>query len=306
MNAFANDLCIGLSRAPRRVSPKWLYDERGSELFEEICDSPEYYPTRTEIGLLRRCGREIAEQIGAGATIVDFGAGSLRKAQALVEWLVKPAAYVPIDISGSFLEQAADSTQGRLASMPLHPVVADFTDPASVPELGVDDRRVGFYPGSSIGNFEPAEVAAWLEGVRGRLGGGLLVGVDLIKSPERLYAAYNDEGGVTAAFNLNLLVRANREAGADFDPSQWAHTAFYNPPQHRVEMHLVSMCDQDVHIGERSFHFTQGDSIHTECSYKYTVERFHALARDAGWLAEQVWVDPEGLFSLHWLVPRVE
>ena len=266
MNAFAHDLCAGLAQAPRRVSPKWLYDERGSELFEQICALPEYYPTRTEIGLLSRCGREIAAQIGAGATIVDFGAGSLRKAQALVEWLVRPAAYVPIDISGSFLEQAADSAEGRLASLPLHPVVADFTNPASVPELGAADRRVGFYPGSSIGNFEPADVATWLAGVRGRLGGGLLVGVDLIKSPERLYAAYNDEAGVTAAFNLNLLVRANREAGADFDPSLWAHTAFYNPPKRRVEMHLVSMHDQEVHIGVHGFRFALGDSIHTECS----------------------------------------
>lgn len=299
---FARDLVAGLCARPRRVSPKWFYDERGSRLFEEICELPEYYPTRTELALLDRHAPEMATLIGPGAEIIEFGAGSSRKVRPLLAALHEPARYLPVDISGEHLLQAAKALQRDLPDLQVQPVVADFTVSLTLPPpRGV---RVGFFPGGSIGNFEPAEACRLLQRMSGWLaGGGLLLGVDLIKEPDLLHAAYNDAQGVTAAFNLNLLARANRELGSDFDLAQFAHSAFYNPPLARIEMHLMSRRTQTISVCGERFEFAEGDSLHTESSYKYTVAGFRQLARAAGWNPRAVWVDSQRQFSLHWLQP---
>jgi dimethylhistidine N-methyltransferase len=292
----------GLSAVPPRVSPRWLYDRRGSELFERICDLPEYYPTRTELGILDRHGPEIARAMGPHAVLVDFGAGSLRKARCLVTHLVEPAGYCPIDVSAQFLAEHAARWR-RECRVHVAPVVADFTAEFDLPAAVHGSRCVGFFPGSSIGNLEPGEARDWLRRVRARLPGGLLVGVDLIKNPDVLRSAYDDAAGVTAAFNLNLWARANREAGADFVLDQWRHLALYDDALHRIEMHLVSRCRQTVRIAERAFRFEAGHRVHTESSYKYSVQGFQALAVSAGWRPADVWVDRGRLFAVHWLEP---
>jgi dimethylhistidine N-methyltransferase len=299
-NLFARELLAGLQALPRSVSPKWFYDAIGSQLFERITELPEYYPTRTEIALLRRHAPEMAECIGPGAEIVEFGAGASRKVGPLLSALAGPRRYLPIDISGEHLEQAAQTLRQEHPGLAVLPVVGDFTHDLELPAPA--GLRVGFYPGSSIGNFDPAQaqrllrrMAAWLGG------GGLLIGVDLVKDPALLHAAYNDAQGVTAAFNLNLLARANRELGADFELAQWAHSAFYNPPRSRIEMHLVSRCRQTVRLCGERLEFAEGDSVHTESSFKYTVESFQRLAQAAGWTPRAVWVDDARWFSLHWL-----
>lgn len=300
---FARDLIAGLHARPRHVSPKWFYDERGSRLFEAICELPEYYPTRTELALLDRHAPEMAELIGPGAEIIEFGAGASRKVRVLLSALRAPARYLPIDISGEHLVQAAHALRQAQPDLLVQPLVADFSVALTLPApIGV---RVGFFPGGSIGNFEPADARRLLQRMAGWLaGGGLLVGVDLIKDPALLHAAYNDARGVTAAFNLNLLGRANRELGADFDLTQFAHSAFYNPPLARIEMHLMSRREQTVSLCGERFAFAEGDSLHTESSYKYTVAGFQQLARAAGWQPGAVWIDAARQFSLHWLQPE--
>ena len=303
MGAFADDLAAGLRARPRVVAPKWFYDEAGSLLFERICELPEYYPTRTETALLDRHAHELAGCIGAGAEIVEFGAGASRKVRLLLSALQRPAGFVPVDISGEHLADAAQRLRADHPGLVVRPVAGDYTvDGLSLPPaIG---PRVGFYPGSSIGNFEPGEAARLLARYRQWLGGGgLLIGVDLVKSPAELHAAYNDAQGVTAAFNLNLLVRANRELGADFDLAGWEHAAHYQPLRQRIEMHLVSRRAQRVRVGTEIFEFAEGESIHTENSYKYSVDGFQALARSAGWDAKRVWTDAARRFSLHWLEP---
>jgi dimethylhistidine N-methyltransferase len=301
-SAFAADLLAGLRARPRSVPPKWFYDRRGSELFERICELPEYYPTRTELALLDRHAPEMARRIGPGAEIVEFGAGASRKVRVLLGALERPLRYMPVDISGEHLLDAARDLQSAHPGLELLPVVADFTAALELP--APRGRRIGFFPGSSIGNFDPdaaqrllRRMAQWLAG------GGLLIGVDLVKDPALLHAAYNDAQGVTAEFNLNLLARANRELGADFDLAQWAHSAFYNPPMRRIEMHLASRRAQSVTVCGEHFHFAEGDSVHTENSCKYTVEGFQALARAAGFEPAAVWMDAARRFSLHWLEP---
>jgi len=297
---FADELVAGLRATPRSVSPKWFYDAEGSTLFERICELPEYYPTRTEFSLLDRHAPEIARLIGPGAEIVEFGAGASRKVRALLDALQAPRRFVPVDISGAHLAQAAAVLDGDYPQLEVLPLAADFTGELELPAAA--GRRVGFFPGSSIGNFEPAEAEALLRRFARRLeGGGLLIGVDLVKDPAVLHAAYNDARGVTAAFNLNLLARANRELGADFVLSQWAHSAFYNPALQRVEMHLVSRCSQRACVAGQTLDFAEGDSVHTESSYKYTVAGFAALARRAGFEPVKVWTDAGRRFSLHWL-----
>lgn len=298
---FAHAMQLALAEPPRRVSPKWFYDAEGSRLFDAICELPEYYPTRTELALLDRHGHDIARRIGPGAEIVEFGAGSLRKVRLLLDALEKPARFVPIDISADHLLSAAALLQRDRPGLAVRPLVGDFTQGLTLPPAG--GPRVGFFPGSSIGNFAPDEAQALLQRMAGWLDGGLLIGVDLVKDPDLLHAAYNDAQGVTARFNRNLLARANAELGADFELSRWAHSAFYHPTLQRIEMHLVSRSDQRVQLCGQVFALAEGDSIHTENSYKYTVPGFQRLAERAGFTPEAVWVDGRRWFALHWLRP---
>jgi len=300
MNEFARALKEGLGRQPRAMSPKWFYDEAGSVLFERICELPEYYPTRVEFALLQRHAAEIADLIGPGLDLVEFGAGATRKVKVLLSALDSPARFVPVDISGEHLLGAVERLRDDYAGLIVEPLVADFTGDMVLP--AAIGPRAGFFSGSSIGNFEPLMARALLQRFARLLDGGwLLIGVDLVKDPQLLHAAYNDAAGVTAAFNLNLWVRANREADADFVIADWMHSAFYNPPLHRIEMHLVSRLRQRVSIGPEVIEFAEGDSVHTESSYKYTVEGFQQLARDAGWQPRAVWIDAQKRFSMHLL-----
>ncbi|WP_395700481.1 L-histidine N(alpha)-methyltransferase [Aquabacterium sp.] len=302
-NPLAVALLEGLRHKPRAIAPKFFYDARGSALFDQICDLPEYYPTRTELGLLQRHAREMAECIGPAADVVEFGAGSQRKIRLLLQALQRPARYVPVDISTEHLREHARALQAEQPGLPVQALAADFSADIVLPPLPAEARRrVGFFPGSSIGNFTPAEAlqflrrsAAWLRG------GGLLIGVDLVKDPAVLHAAYNDAAGVTAAFNKNLLLRANRELGTDFDAEAFHHHAFYDPRAQRIEMHLISARRQTVRVFGERFLFDEGESLHTENSCKYTVEGFQHLAREAGYAPQAVWCDAQRLFSVHWL-----
>jgi dimethylhistidine N-methyltransferase len=304
VSSFTDDLLAGLSAQPRCVSPKWFYDLKGSELFEQICELPGYYPTRTELALLQRHGVDMARQIGPQAEIIELGAGAVRKVRLLLGALQDPAGYVPVDISGAFLLSASSALRSALPGLMVRPLVADFTQAIELPARLGPGPRVGFYPGSSIGNFDPPQAARLLRRLATWLDGGLLIGVDRVKDPQVLHAAYNDPGGVTAEFNLNLWARANREAAADFQLDQWLHSAFYNAPLQRIEMHLVSRRPQRVTIAGQAFDFAEGDSVHTENSYKYTVEGFERLARSAGWQPAGVWTDAGQNFSVFWLQAR--
>lgn len=306
-SAFAVALLDGLARSPRSVPPKFFYDAAGSALFDRICELPEYYPTRTELALLAAHAGEMAQCIGPDADIIEFGAGSSRKIGLLLAALERPRRFVPVDISGEHLHAAAQRLRLEHPSLDVRPLVADFTRAFALPAAPAPGRsghspRVGFFPGSSIGNFAPAEALRFLRRAARMLrGGGLLVGVDLVKDPAVLHAAYNDAQGVTAAFNRNLLQRANRELGADFRPDRFAHYAFYEPERQRIEMHLVSLERQRVTVCGRRFDFAPGETLHTENSHKFTVEGFRALAARAGFVPGPVWRDREGLFSIHWL-----
>lgn len=296
--SFEDSLREGLARAPREIACKYFYDAEGSRLFDAICEQPEYYQTRTETALLQRHAPEIAALIGGDAEIVEFGAGSLRKVRILLD-AARPRAYVPLDISGDYLSQVVRELAADYPALALKPVVADFTQPLALPG---DRRRAGFFPGSTIGNFTPDTAVTLLKRMRGVLnGGGLLIGVDLVKDPARLHAAYNDAAGVTAAFNKNLLARANRELGADFDLEAFAHYAPYNPIAQRIEMYLVSLRRQSVRIGGTRHDFAAGEAVHTEDSHKYTIESFREMAVKAGLKPRAVWTDTERLFSIHWL-----
>jgi dimethylhistidine N-methyltransferase len=302
-NPFAQDMLAALRERPRWISPKHFYDARGSALFEQICELPEYYPTRTELGILQRHADEIAALMGEQAELIEFGAGSLRKVRLLLNAMQAPARFVPIDISGEFLQQAARELRQDFPRLDIHPLVADYTQPLRLPPLHSSrGRRIGFFPGSTIGNFQPREAEDFLR-MAARLlqGGALILGVDLIKSPDMLHQAYNDAQGITAAFNLNLLARANRELGTDFKLDQFAHYAFYNAPQQRVEMHLISQCRQTVRLNQWCFDIAEGDSFHTENSYKFTLDGLKRLATQAGFTPGPFWIDPARLFCLAWL-----
>lgn len=299
---FARHLLAGLDARPRSIPPKFFYDAAGSALFDRICDLPEYYPTRTELGILAADAARIAACIGPQADIVEFGAGSTRKVRLLLDALDAPRRFVPVDISAEHLHAAARRLQADYPRLVVHPVVADYSSAPPLPPPDGASRRVGFFPGSSIGNFTPDEAVRFLLGAARLLrGGGLLIGVDLVKDPALLHAAYNDAAGVTAEFNRNLLVRANRELGADFEPDRFDHYAFYEPVRQRIEMHLVSRVEQRVRVCGRTFEFAAGETLHTENSYKYTVAGFRALAGRAGFVPGPVWCDPAGFFSVHWL-----
>ncbi len=300
---FARDLQAGLLRRPRSISPKYFYDAAGSALFDRICALPEYYPTRTECAVLQQNAAEIARMAGPHAEIVEFGAGSLRKVRILLDAMEAPAGYLPIDISGDHMTAAATALRRDYPTLEVRPVVADYTQrlllPAPAQGAG---QRVGFFPGSTIGNFAPEEAARFLQVAAQVLqGGALLLGADLVKDPALLHAAYNDAQGVTAAFNLNILERANRELGADFDTEAFGHAAFYNAPLQRIEMHLLSRCRQEVSFCGSSFTLEEGETLHTENSHKFTIDGLRAMAVRAGFRPGPVWTDPDHLFSVHWL-----
>ena len=302
-SVFAGDVIEHLEQHPKRLSPKYFYDAAGSELFEQITVLPEYYPTRTELGILRGRGGEIADIIPKGAALVEFGAGATTKVRLLLE-NCDFGAYAPVDISGDFLNAQADALRQDFPGLAVYPVAADFTAPFALPADISAMPKVGFFPGSTLGNFEPHEASAFLRSAREILGLGaqMIIGVDLEKNERLLYDAYNDAAGVTARFNLNVLVRINRELGGNFDLSAFMHRSVYNRDRHRIEMHLISKKSQTVRILGRNFSFRPGESIHTESSYKYSLERFTALASESGWKVRESWTDKDRMFSVHALV----
>jgi dimethylhistidine N-methyltransferase len=301
-DSFAACLLGGLQKSSKEIACKYFYDEAGSRLFDRICELPEYYQTRTEVALMQRHAAEISALMGDAVEIVEFGAGSLRKARILLDAAQNPRAYTPLDISGDYLRHVVRDLAADYPTLTLRPLVGDFTRPLEIPALPGASRRVGFFPGSTIGNFKPDAAMALLRRMRGMLNdGGLLIGVDLVKDPARLHAAYNDAAGITALFNKNLLVRANRELNADFDLDGFAHYAPYNTAAHRIEMYLVSLKRQSVSLCGQRFEFAQGEPVHTEDSHKYTIESFREMAARAGFRPRAVWTDPERLFSVHWL-----
>lgn len=299
-SAFALDALEGLTQTPKTLSPKYFYDAAGSDLFEQITQLPEYYPTRTELGILRDRGAEIAALVPQGAALIEFGAGATTKVRLLLQDC-SFAAYVPVDISGEFLEDQARRLRKDFPGLAVHPVAADFTQPFELPAEVRNMPKVGFFPGSTLGNFEPQEAARFLRRTAAILGRDalLILGVDLEKEEALLHAAYNDAAGVTAKFNLNLLVRMNRELGANFDVSQFAHRAIYNHPLHRIEMHLYSRKAQKVRLCGRTIEFAADESIHTENSYKYSIRRLAALARASNWRLDTSWTDAGSMFSVH-------
>ena len=299
-SAFAGDVIGDLSKFPKKLSPKYFYDAKGSELFEQITVLPEYYPTRTELSILRERGGEIAGLIPQGAALVEFGAGATTKVRLLLEH-ARFAAYVPVDISGDFLKEQANGLRRDFPQLAVYPVAADFTAPFALPDAVADMPKVGFFPGSTLGNFEPAEAQAFLLSARRILGHGaqMIIGVDLEKDERTLYDAYNDAAGVTAKFNLNVLERINRELGGNFDLSGFLHRSIYNRDRHRIEMHLISRKAQSVRVLSHHFSFHPGESIHTENSYKYSFERFTALAQASGWQVKESWTDENSMFSVH-------
>src|SRR3569833_1474294 len=271
---FAKAMIEGLSRAPKRTPAKFFYDAAGSALFEDITELPEYYPTRTELSILRDNAADIAGFIGSDAQLVEFGAGALRKVRILLDAMTKPRGYVPIDISGDFLLEVAETLEAEYPHICVNPVVADFTRPIKLGPLECTAmHRVGFFPGSTIGNFTKPEAVSFLKSGRRTLDNGpLLIGVDLVKDPAILHAAYNDAAGVTAAINKTLQLRANRELEADYDLEVFDHYAPYNPLAQRVEMYLIAKSRQRVHLAGETVTFAQGEAIHTEDSHKYTLD----------------------------------
>lgn len=299
--SFADSLAKGLGKTPKEIPCKYFYDQEGSRLFEQICALPEYYQTRTETMLLAHHAAEIAQLMGEDIEILEFGAGALRKVRLLLD-SARVAAYSPLDISGDYLAEVVAKLAAEYPALRLRPLIGDFTQALEIADLPGSPRRAGFFPGSTIGNFRPDAAMALLRRMRGLLpGGGLLIGVDLVKDPARLHAAYNDGAGITALFNKNLLARANRELGADFDLEAFAHYAPYSVQGHRIEMYLVSLKRQSVTVMGRRFDFAAGEAIHTEDSHKYTIECFREMAARACFRPRAVWTDPERLFSLHWL-----
>jgi dimethylhistidine N-methyltransferase len=304
---FGNAMLEALRSRPRSIAPKFFYDQRGASLFEQICQLEEYYLTRTEIAILRERAQHIAQVIGPRADLVEFGAGRPDKARILLSALPSPARYVPVDLSVEYVDATKQELQREYPGLAVEALAADFARPLLLPARRAGDgNRVGLFLGSTIGNFSPDQAHGFLSAAAAELGGGgLLIGVDLVKDPAVLHRAYNDAQGITAAFNRNLLVRANRELGADFDPLLFDHYAPYQPREQRIEMHLVSAEHQTVRVRGQAFEFAAGESLHTENSYKYTIEGFRDLAHSAGFLPGPVWCDEQRRFSVHWLAaPR--
>jgi L-histidine Nalpha-methyltransferase len=297
----------GLSRNPKAIPPKYFYDARGSHLFDMICATPEYYLTRAETGILERHGAEMAALTGTSCVLIELGSGSAIKTPLLLRHLDHNAVYVPIDICEPNLLQSTRRLQGLFPAMHMQPFCMDYTRMSPDALKSHSSRRfVIYFPGSTIGNYTP-EGAIDLLGRAASLAGSdgaLLIGVDCKKSPELLNAAYNDADGYTAAFNLNLLIRMQRELGAQLDIEKFAHHAYYNAVLGRIEMHLISCCDQVIRVGNESFTLNEGETIHTENSYKYTALEFKRLAHAAGWHLKATWSDHNDLFNVHYLIPE--
>ncbi len=296
------EILCGLRQTPKRIAPKFFYDRRGSELFEEITRQPEYYLTRTERWLFEQHGEEMALGLGRDAVVVELGSGNASKIRLLLEHL-RPSAYLSADISREFLLESGRALEAAFPWLEVHLACLDYTRPWDLPAALAGHDLVAFYPGSTIGNFEPEAAARFLDNLRSVLGGGmrLLIGVDLRKDRAVLEAAYNDVQGVTAAFNRNILEVVNRVADGDFDPSRFRHVASYSEHEGRVEMHLEATAPHRATVAGHSIEIQRGERIHTENSYKYTVNGFHALASEAGYRPERVWSDPSNLFSVHLL-----
>jgi dimethylhistidine N-methyltransferase len=300
---FAQAVLAGFAGKPRSLPCRFFYDARGSALFEEITQLEEYYPTRVETALLEAYGAEIAERMGDACVLVEFGSGSSRKTSLLLSALARVSLYVPIDVAGESLAEAAEWLSERHDGLAIRPLVADFTKTRTLPVAARRPRKLGFFSGSTVGNLTQADARDFLANAARLLGRGaaFLVGVDLKKDPAILIPAYNDRRGVTAAFNLNLLERINRELDGDIDLDLFAHDAIYDEARGRIEMHLVSLARQTVRVLGRAFSFAKGERIHTENSHKYAIEEFQALAKSAGWTPAHAWTDADRLFSLHLL-----
>jgi dimethylhistidine N-methyltransferase len=299
--SFEADVLAGLAATPKHIPSKYFYDGVGSQLFEHITEVPEYYPTRTEMQILRDHAADISKLIAPGSALVEFGSGSSKKARILLRAVPPLAAYVPVDICGEMVEQEAIELRPNFPQLKVLPVTADICFPFELPaEAKAAPARVGFFPGSTIGNFEPHEAAAFLRNAAKILGPGatMIVGVDLIKATEVLNTAYNDKAGVTAKFNRNLLTRINRELRGTFKLDTFEHHAFYNRERNRIEMHLASLKRQKVKVAGEYFDFRAGETIHTESSYKYSVESMGALARGVGWEPAGFWMDKDKYFSI--------
>ncbi|GGC76249.1 L-histidine N(alpha)-methyltransferase [Chelatococcus reniformis] len=304
---FRADVVEGLSHIQKAIPCRWLYDERGSDLFEEITRLDDYYPTRTETEILRTRQRALREYAGPGPILIEYGAGAGVKTELVLEALESPRGYVPIDVAREYLLQTARRMESRAISLWVRPVERDFLSAFEMPAGMPAGRRVGFFPGSTIGNLDADDAEAFLSQMARHVGpdGAAFVGVDLVKPVERLLRAYDDSEGVTALFNLNLLARINKELAGDFHLDRFRHVARWNDAEKAVEMHLLSLAEQWVSIGQRRFHFRSGETIHTESSRKYDREGFAALAMRAGWRVSQAWEDDERLFCVFALSPRV-
>lgn len=291
----------GLRRDQKMVPSKYFYDERGSRLFEQITRLEEYYPTRAELDIMKRHGAEMADLIGPGSTVIEFGSGSSKKTRYLLSELMEPAGYVPVDISADFLMEQAEKLRREFPKIPIEPLAADYTHPFSLSGEMNGSKKVIFFPGSTVGNFRQGDAKHFLLGSADLLGskGGLLIGVDMKKDPAVLNRAYNDSKGITAQFNKNLLHRLNRELDADFKPEAFRHHAFYNEEEGRIEMHLVSKADQSVEVAGEPIHFSKDETIHTENSYKYSPDEFQELISEA-YTHVKMWTDSENLFSVHY------
>ena len=300
---FREALIHGLTARHKSIPCRFLYDARGSALFDRICELPEYYPTRTELGILKACAPEIAERAGPGAQMIELGGVNSSKARILLDALDEPAAYIPIDISREHLKASVQELGAERPELEVLALCADYTRPLTLPEAPGGGMRLGFFPGSTIGNLQPDEAIGFLADWARRLGPGsaMVVGVDLRKDASILEPAYDDAQGVTAEFSRNLLVRANRELGADFDVNAFAHRARYDVAHGRIEIHLESLKRQTVTIGKVAIPFGEGERIHTEDSYKYSLDGFRGIARAAGFRPAAAWTDPDRLFSVHWL-----
>lgn len=302
---FRKDVITGLSKSPKSLPSKYFYDQAGSHLFEKICALEEYYLTRVELALLTSIREELAAAIGRKAAIIEPGAGAGIKIQILLNALEAPALYAPLDISEEFLLKSAKTVQRRFPKLNILPLIGDFTRSMSWPNPQIVDRRIVFFPGSTLGNFEAAEALSFLKNIRALMGkkGALILGVDMVKKIEVLHAAYNDCEGVTEAFNKNLLLRINRELGGNFDPDAFSHVAFFNEPASRIEMHLESRVDQQVTIAGQRFELARNERIHTENSHKFTLESIHDLTERAGLRCARHWLDERRYFSIHFLEP---
>lgn len=307
-NAVAESVLGGLRKPQKELSPIWFYDDLGSSLFDQICELPEYYLTRTEIAIMQAHAPEMAQHVGRDAVIIELGSGTSLKTRLLLDRIAMPATYVPVDIAREYLLDAAGAIARDYPKLRVIPVNANFAQPFELPEqVAQSSRRVVYFPGSTIGNFERTEAESLLRRIRGMIGqhGAALIGIDLRKDPHVLHRAYNDEAGVTAKFNLNALRHLNRALGADFDLEQFEHAAIWIEDKSRIEMRLISKEDQHVHIGNQQVAIKRGEHIRTECSHKYTLESFADLAATADLCVRQVWMDRDQYFSVQLLEPRM-